>query len=279
MINFKGKKMRYSAFLKLKRKDCFIVDLPYGGEMMAIESDELRRGMEMLNLPFTDDMVNYGDKKEPKEKMKKNPKIVDIMSGCGKRTALKFGFLYLVENGKKNPKVETKEFQMVLGEEVISRIMKNRCESIETEIFENMIASLEENTYSNPSERAFMKKKIQEYKQMLEKKDPLVTYNGGKTRYSKLDLQKCSVEQKPSGEYVANDLDPKEIAKAEKKKEQNRKKREKQKMKKMAEKEGFHVDTVDEVDLKEEQVKEEKEEREDVTGDLKRCMDAINNIV
>uniref|UniRef100_A0A1I7TUD1 Mediator of RNA polymerase II transcription subunit 11 n=1 Tax=Caenorhabditis tropicalis TaxID=1561998 RepID=A0A1I7TUD1_9PELO len=115
-----------------------------------------------------------------------------------------------------------------------------------------------ETRYSYSSEREFMKKCIQEYKKMLDGQDPLVTYRGGKTRYSKLDLQKCSVEQKPSGEYVATDIDPKEIEKAEKKKEKNRKTRENKKMKKKMEgkkeeakedeedENGFQVETVDE---------------------------------
>uniref|UniRef100_A0A1I7TUD2 Protein MNN4-like n=1 Tax=Caenorhabditis tropicalis TaxID=1561998 RepID=A0A1I7TUD2_9PELO len=180
--------------------------------------------------------------------MKRNPKIVEILIECGRRTARKHGFSRLHENGKINEKVETMEFVNDLGKEVGRRLIKTPFDPIETEIMEHMIASLEEMSYDNRSEKEFMEKCIEKYKKNLDEKDPLVTYNGGKTRYSKLDLQKCFVQQKPSGEYVATDLDPKEIEKAEKKKEKNRKARENKNMKKkMAGKEeGFQVETVDE---------------------------------
>uniref|UniRef100_A0A1I7TUH3 FBA_2 domain-containing protein n=2 Tax=Caenorhabditis tropicalis TaxID=1561998 RepID=A0A1I7TUH3_9PELO len=158
-------------------------------------------------------------------------KVAEVMKDCAKKTAAKFGISKsTIEDGKLNEIFSTHKFKMALIDELMNRIREPGLEDVEIEIAENLMDSYREE--SREVKNRYSKRLVNHCRKVLEKRNPLVSYRGGKIRLLKLDVQKCSIEKTASGEYVATDLDPKEIAKAEKKKEKNRKKREKQKEKK-----------------------------------------------
>uniref|UniRef100_A0A1I7TUD5 SPK domain-containing protein n=1 Tax=Caenorhabditis tropicalis TaxID=1561998 RepID=A0A1I7TUD5_9PELO len=186
-------------------------------------------------------------------------KVVEVMIECAKEIATKFGVSKLIKNNELDKTLQSQFFKRVLTEKVMTRIGVPGLEDVELEVAENLIDSY--NRKPKEDRLCYSMKLVKHFRKVLEERNPLVTYRGGKIRLLKLDLQTCSVEKTASGDYVATDLDPKEIEKAEKKKEKNRKKKEKQKMK------------------KKEEVKEDKEEEEKMPEVFKRCMDIINNVL
>uniref|UniRef100_A0A1I7TUD7 Transposase n=1 Tax=Caenorhabditis tropicalis TaxID=1561998 RepID=A0A1I7TUD7_9PELO len=147
-----------------------------------------------------------------REMMKNNPKIVEMMAGHAKKAAAKIGYSKLFKNGIVSARLQQTHFLSNLSLGMKNLLTKNKLDLDLTEINKNWIESMEEilKRMSDPKERKEQEKQIALLKDVLNERDPLVTYRGGQIRYSKLDLEKCSVEKTDSGEYVAIDLYPKE---------------------------------------------------------------------
>ncbi|CAL2047217.1 unnamed protein product [Caenorhabditis brenneri] len=51
-VNFENKKYRYSRFMMLKRKACYIVEMPETGEYLAMDVEKLQKGFDKMKIPL-----------------------------------------------------------------------------------------------------------------------------------------------------------------------------------------------------------------------------------
>uniref|UniRef100_A0A1I7TUE3 PUB domain-containing protein n=1 Tax=Caenorhabditis tropicalis TaxID=1561998 RepID=A0A1I7TUE3_9PELO len=179
------------------------------------------------------------------------------MSYCFVKTADRSG-ISQIEKSELAKHVTTSNFENDLAVEVMNTIKQPGSEAVEMKIAELILDSYKKNGRQYADRSPGTKRLVEHCLMVMEARNPLVNYRGGKIRLLKLNLLTCSIEKTASGEYVATDLDFKEIERAEKKKVKNRKKREKQKMRKR------------------EEMAEENNNESEV---FKRCMEAINRIL